>query len=163
MKGVCRGLRLSFYLLVVSVTGNFASTGLGFSFYLFADGFYLVKKKKKKYYSTPLQLCHNYQYLYNNTSLLSKTSPLLKSVQNVVNCNESHIFFIFVSVCFWVFCISRLLARLQLPTNAAFFALLLLLAVVSFCICWCEWISHSFSWMCFLKVLFNIWCNYNRH
>lgn len=31
------------------------------------------------------------------------------------------------------------------------------------CIRWCEWISHSFSWMCFLKVLFNIWCNYNRH
>lgn len=33
----------------------------------------------------------------------------------------------------------------------------------AFCIRWCDWISHSFLWMCFLKVLFNIWCNYNRH
>ena len=140
--------------------------------------FNLVNKRQKKEEEEE-EICHSiplrYRYVifgvHFNTFLLYKNVFLLKKKKkNLVEifCElwwESYIF-IFVRPCVSG-CSASLplpLLQLQLPAReCGYFALLLLLAVVSSCIRWCEWISHSFSWMCFLKVLFNIWCNYNRH
>lgn len=178
----------NFYLPDVGLRFDTSAGCFGFR-NLFLFGFKIKKKRRKKtkqkekgIVESPFRLCYCYVTTddHNNTPSLPLPLPANDSINprlKFVNCDEGHIsLFLSLGACAccacacvsWfvrAFCIPLpfFIALQLLVRECGFFALLLLLAVVSFCIRWCEWISHSFSWMCFLKVLFNIWCNYNRH